>query len=93
VYDTGLVGLASLISLQTLMIVIPWREARRAVDPRLRASLLGSAGGNAVLGLHVALVLFPLARLRVDLHGHHDGAGERSATGNGAGRLACRGRG
>jgi hypothetical protein len=58
VYDTGLVGLASLIALQTLMIVVPWREARRAVDPRLRASLLGCSGGNAVLAFTSLLSSF-----------------------------------
>ena len=58
VYDTGLIGVASLIALQTLMIAIPWREARRAADPRLRASLLGCAGGNAVLAFTSLLSSF-----------------------------------
>jgi O-antigen ligase len=57
-YDTGLVGVAGLIALQMLMVVIPWREARRLTDPPLRACLLGCAGGNAVLGLTSLLSSF-----------------------------------
>jgi hypothetical protein len=48
-YDTGLVGLAALATLQGLVILIPLRLSFRVADPRLRALLLGCAAANGSL--------------------------------------------